>query len=194
MPGLEELLAMQQPQPGGAPMPQPGGPMPGGQDAGGMAGALRAKLQELMQDPVAVKGMQDFMQQQGGGIGAPGSAQAPPTSGPMDMTRGIPPGMEAPPGAPQPEDMPSDIPPGEEQDMVSNEIDRKGATWDGVEAPTQNDIERLTAEPTDSMVESFDEQFGEGSAAKYLGEDQGADGDKEAAEGPSKDEGDHEYR
>jgi hypothetical protein len=51
MPGIEELMAMAQ---GG------GGPPQGG---GGMAGALQAKLQELMQDPVAMKGMQQYMQQ-----------------------------------------------------------------------------------------------------------------------------------
>jgi hypothetical protein len=63
-----------------------------------------------------------------------------------------------------------DIPPGKEQDMISREIDRKGATFDGVDAPTQNDIERLRAEPTDTMVEAFDDQFGDGAAADYMNE------------------------
>jgi hypothetical protein len=75
-----------------------------------------------------------------------------------------------------------DIPPGREQDMVSQEIDRKGATWDGVDAPTQGDIQRLQAQPTDTMVESFDEQFGEGSAAKYMNEGEGGE---EKGEGDS---------
>jgi hypothetical protein len=158
MPGLEELLAMRGGGGGGAPPPSQG------QDIGGMAGALSAKLAELMQDPVALKGMRDFMQQQGGGMGAPGSAQAPPTGGPMDMTRGIPPGMEAPPGAPM------DMPPGLEQDMVSEEIDRVGATWDGVDAPTQNDIQRLKEDPSEANIASFNEHFGEGEAEKYIGE------------------------
>ena len=163
MPGLQELLAMQ----GGAP------PMPSsrGQDQGGMAGALQAKLAELMQDPVALRGMQDFMRQQGGGMGVPGSAQAQPTGGPMDMTGGIPPGTSAPPGAPM------DMPPGQEQNMVSDEIDRKGSTWDGVDAPTQNDIERLKEDPSQTNIDSFNEQFGEGAAEEYVGQGEGAGGD-----------------
>jgi len=58
-----------------------------------------------------------------------------------------------------------------EMDMVSREIDRKGATFDGVDAPTRNDIERLREAPTDSMVEAFDEKFGDGAAARYMNED-----------------------
>lgn len=167
MPGLQELLAMQ----GGAP------PMPPsrGQDQGGMAGALQAKLAELMQDPVALRGMQDFMRQQSGGMGVPGSAQAQPTGGPMDMTGGIPPGgASAPPGAPM------DMPPGQEQNMVSDEIDRKGSTWDGVDAPTQNDIERLKEDPSQTNIDSFNEQFGEGAAEEYVGE---GEPDSEEGEG-----------
>jgi hypothetical protein len=63
--------------------------------------------------------------------------------------------------------------PGNEQDMVSKQIDKAGATWDGVDAPTQNDIERLMAEPTPVNIKSFDDQFGEGSAEQYLQEEKG---------------------
>jgi hypothetical protein len=159
MPGLEELLAMRGGG-GGAPMP----PMQG-QDAGGMAGALQAKLAELMQDPVAVRGMRDFMQQQGGGMGAPGAAQAPPTGGPMDMTGGIPPGMEAPPGAPP-----------DAEAMAMDAIDTAGG-WEGTDAPTQSDIERLQDDPSQPNIDSFNQQFGEGAAEEVLGGGGEAEGD-----------------
>jgi hypothetical protein len=55
--------------------------------------------------------------------------------------------------------------------MAQDKIDKAGNTFDGTDAPTQNDIERLTASPTDSMVEAFDEQFGDGAAAKYINPD-----------------------
>jgi hypothetical protein len=179
MPGIQDLLQLAQGS--GAPSQPMGG---GGAPGGGMAQALQSKLAELMQDPVAMKGMQQYMQQMGGGMGAPGSAQAPPTGGPMDMTAGIPPGgpppgMEAPPGAPM------DIPPGQEQDMVSQEIDRVGATWDGEDEPTANDIERLKADPSQTNIDSFNQQFGEGAAEEYVGsgEDSPAPPDEaEAAE------------
>jgi hypothetical protein len=52
--------------------------------------------------------------------------------------------------------------------MINQEIDRKGATFDGVDAPTQNDIDRLIEAPTDSMVEAFDAEFGDGAARQYI--------------------------
>jgi hypothetical protein len=55
-----------------------------------------------------------------------------------------------------------------ETDMISEMMDRKGMTFDGTNAPTANDIERLREAPTDSMVEAFDEKFGDGAAAKYM--------------------------
>jgi hypothetical protein len=69
--------------------------------------------------------------------------------------------------------------------MAANKIDNAGATWDGVEAPTKNDIERLKEDPTPSIIKSFDAQFGQGAAEKYLGdtEDQGDQGSDEASEG-----------
>jgi hypothetical protein len=166
MPGIEELMAMQQGGGGGAP-PQAGG--------GGMAEALQAKLQELMQDPVAMKGMQQYMQQMGGGMGAPGAAQAGPPPGPMDMPpAGMPPGMEAPPGAPNAEALATDA------------IDSAGG-WEGQQSPTQTDIDRLKSDPSETNIDSFNEQFGDGAAEKVLGEEGGeeADGDsppEEAAE------------
>ena len=165
---------------GGAPMPAPGGappPMPGGAPGPGGAppvGAMLQKIQELMQSPAARQGMMQFAQQSGM-IPGGGGGGAPPQGG-------MPPGMPAPAGgSPPPPAM--DVPPGQEQDMVSQEIDRKGATFDGVDAPTQNDIERLQADPTSVAIKAFDEQFGEGAAEKYLEEEKGESPDKEQGEG-----------
>jgi hypothetical protein len=106
---------------------------------------------------------------------------------------------------PDPRQTPMPLRPGEEQDMVSKEIDRKGATYDGVDAPTQNDIERLTQNPSQTAIEAFNLKFGEDAADKYLG-----DGASEYSpvykqnqgKGPPSDSGsddgdgddDHEYR
>ena len=175
MPGPADLMALLQqgggggggpPMPpqgggGGPPMPPQGGPPmmpPGG--GGGMGGMIQQVLGNLMKDPVAMKGMMQFLQQQGGGMGAPGNAQAPPPQGPQgSIPPGVPP-MNAPAGAP--------MDPGNEQDMVSKEIDRKGATFDGTDAPTQNDIERLVDDPTAINIKAFDAQFGEGAAEQIL--------------------------
>ena len=170
MPGIQDLLQLAQGS-GGAPAPPMGGaPPPGG--GGGMAGALQAKLAELMQDPVAMKGMQQYMQQMGGGMGAPGAAQAPPTPGPMDMTGGIPPG-EAPPGM----EAPPGAPPADAEALATDAIDSAGG-WEGTQTPTQTDIERLSADPSQSNIDSFNEQFGDGAAEKVLGEaGEGGEGD-----------------
>jgi hypothetical protein len=176
MPGIQDLLALAQGGGGGGGAPMPQGPPQGG--GGGMGGALVQKLQELMQDPVAMKGMQQYMMGMGGGMGAPGAAQAPPTPGPQDVPPGsMPPGMEPPAGAPM-----------DDQQMVSDEIDRKGATWDGVDAPTQNDIERLQSDPSSINIKSFNEQFGEGAAEKYIEEETSESPSKESSEGPSDEE------
>jgi hypothetical protein len=160
MAGIDELMAMAQGGGGGgAPMPPPGG-------GGGMAEALQSKLQELMQDPVAMKGMQQYMQQMGGGMGAPGAAQAPPPMGPMDMPPGnLPPGMEAPAGAPAPEDA---------EALATQAIDEAGG-WEGTEAPTQTDIDRLTSDPSPTNIDSFNQQFGDGAAEAVL--EGGGEGD-----------------
>ena len=142
--------------------------------------AMLQAFQGLMQDPVAMKAMmgaaqqmgippqmlQMGMQMAGGGGGAP-------------MPQGGDPMMQAPGGGPaMPPDMggagPSgegEQPPMSPEEMAQSEIDNAGATFDGVDAPTQNDIDRLMAEPTDAMVEAFDAQFGDGAAAQYLGQD-----------------------
>jgi len=62
--------------------------------------------------------------------------------------------------------------------MVEQEIGSKGYTFDGVDAPTQNDIERLAADPSAKAREAFDMKFGEDAARDYLNEraaDQGDD-------------------
>jgi hypothetical protein len=107
-----------------------------------------------------MKGMQAYMQQMGGGMGAPGAAQAPPTGGPMDMPPGnLPPGMEAPPGAPPPPD--------DAEALATDAIDTAGG-WEGTEAPTQTDIERLKTDPSESNIDSFNQQFGDGAAEEVL--------------------------
>jgi hypothetical protein len=189
MPGPADLMALLQQgggggSQGGPPMPPGGGgmpppgvapggtPMPPG--AGGMGGMIQQVLGNLMKDPVAMKGMMQFLQQQGGGMGAPGNAQAPPPQGPQgSIPPGVPP-MDAPAGAP--------MEPGSEQDMVSKEIDRKGATFDGTDAPTQNDIERLVDDPSAVNIKAFDAQFGQGAAEQILEKEGGGGGSEEQSE------------
>ena len=206
MPGLEELMALQQ---GGGGAPQGGAPqMPQGGGDPRMAQAVQMKLQQLMQDPVARAGMQAHMQggdprQAGGqvamqdprmGAAMRGVDQLPPNRavgrGPttdqelyqaQEANQGVrgnlPPipdkgGYTGYADEDPPEDTrqtPMPMKPGEEQDMVSQEIDRKGATFDGNEAPTKNDIERLVSDPSVQAMKAFDAQFGDGSAERYLG-------------------------
>jgi hypothetical protein len=137
-------------------MPPQGGPPQGG----GGGGAIAQVLAQLMQSPAAMQGMQNFMQGQ------------PPTAG-MPMPQGPPQGGP-PPGPP----MEGEAPPDEAEAMAAQQIDTAGATWDGVDAPTQNDIQRLKEDP--SQAQSFDEHFGDGMAEKYLGDDEAAEGDSEA--------------
>ena len=129
-----------------------------------MAQALQAKLAELMQDPVAMKGMQQYMQQMGGGMGAPGAAQAPPTAGPMDM----PPAMAGEEGAPM-----------DAEALATDAIDSAGG-WEGTEAPTQTDIDRLVGDPSEANISSFNQQFGDGAAEEVLAGEGGAEGDAPA--------------
>lgn len=168
MPGIEELMAMQGGG-GGAP-PAPGGAPPGA--GGGQGAAMAQKLGELLQDPVAMKGMMQYAQQMGLDpsmlMGGAGAAQGGPPPGPMDAPP--PMAMEAPQGAPM-----------DAEAMATDAIDGAGATWDGTDAPTQNDIDRLKAEPTDAMVESFDEHFGDGAAAAVIGEEGGEGAPAEGA-------------
>lgn len=200
MPGPQDLMALlQQGGGGGAPPPQGRAPMPQGGGGGVPPQALLQKLQELMQDPVAMKGMLAHAQQMGLDPAmlaqGPGNPQAPPTPGPMDMTQGMPPGGPPQPGMQPPPGM--QIPPGQEQDMVSQEIDRQGSTWDGEGTPTENDIERLKADPSQTNIDSFNQQFGKGAAEEVLGggEDKTERDPREGGkgmEGPPDEEGDKE--
>lgn len=142
----------------------------------------------LMQDPVAMQAMMQGAQQMGippemlqqlmGGAGGAGGPQmpAPPMAG---GGQPMPPKAEVEgEGGMPPAEGEGDISP---EEMAQGEIDNAGNTWDGVDAPTENDIERLLASPTDSAVESFDAQFGDGAAAKYM---KGSPGGTEADEQP----------
>lgn len=133
--------------------------MPGPQDPR----MIMQAFQQLMQDPVAMQAMMQGAQQMG----------IPP-----QMLQQLGGGGEMPAGPPEGggEPMPPEAmaegegsPPMDPEQMATDQIDNAGATFDGVDAPTQNDIDRLMAEPTDAMVEAFDAQFGDGAAAQYLG-------------------------
>lgn len=155
--------------------------------------AMLQAFQGLMQDPVAMKAMMQGAQQMGvnpqmlqqlmaGGAGGPQMPQAPMEGGGQPM----PPeaevsgegGMPPAEGEPSPEE------------MAQGEIDGAGYTWDGVDAPTQNDIDRLMADPSPEAVASFNEQFGEGAAEQYLGGGEGEEPSEEPgpAEPPSESE------
>src|SRR5215831_10265063 len=137
------------------PMPIPGG-------------AIAQVLQQLMRNPAAVQGMQNYMQ-----------GKAPTEGMPMPPSQGGP--MPGPPPAGGPPMPTGDAPPGDAEQMAQGQIDKAGYTWDGVDAPTKNDIERLVADPSPEAIKSFVEQFGEGMAEKYI-EDQG--GGEAEPEGP----------
>jgi hypothetical protein len=42
--------------------------------------------------------------------------------------------------------------------------------WEGTKNPTQNDINAMRENPTDQMLQAFEDQFGEGRAADYMDE------------------------
>lgn len=153
--------------------------------------AMLQAFQQLMQNPASQQAMMQGAQQMGidprmlmqlaGGAGGmmqgPGGGGAPM---PPDMGGAGPSGEgELPPeaeaGGPPPQGTP--------EEMAQGQIDSAGNTWDGVDAPTKNDIERLTENPTPDAIASFNEQFGEGAAEKYLGEGAGDTGG-EASEEP----------
>jgi hypothetical protein len=89
-------------------------------------------------------------------------------------------GEQEPPGQGPPQD--------KAEAMAQSQIDNAGATFDGVDAPTKNDIERLREDPSPAMVMAFDEQFGQGAAEKYLGSDTTDTSDEESAESTPDDE------
>jgi hypothetical protein len=149
--------------------------------------AMMQAFQQLMQDPSAQQAMMQGAQQMGldprmlaqmaGGAG--GMMQGPgggPQAMPPDMGGAGPSGEGELP--PEMEGAPTDP-----EQMASDQIDQAGNTWDGVDAPTQNDIDRLMQDPNPEAVASFDEQFGEGAAAEYLGEGGGAEASEEPEEG-----------
>jgi hypothetical protein len=70
--------------------------------------------------------------------------------------------------------------------MVSGAIDSAGG-WEGQQAPTQTDIQRLMSDPSPPNIKSFDEQFGDGAAEKILSE-QGGGGEESSPREPPADE------
>jgi hypothetical protein len=163
----------------------------------GAGGAMiQQVLQQLMSNPAALQGMQNFMQ------GAPPTAGMPQPMGggapgamPMPPAGGAPPGM--PPMPPGGEPMPEEgMPPGDPEQMATDQIDQAGNTWDGVDAPTKNDIQRLKEDPNEEAIASFDEQFGEGAAEKYLEGEGDSEEEPEGGEAEETDkssEDDEEY-
>jgi hypothetical protein len=155
-------------------------------------------LGQLMQDPNAMRGMQNFMQGQAPTAGMPKPMGLPPGMGPPGGGGGPPPGMPMPggggggmpPGPPMPPDGDMGGEPSPEE-MAQGEIDQAGYTWDGVDAPTKNDIERLKEDPSDEAIDSFDAQFGEGAAEKYLGS--GSDDDQPEPDQPETDKSQDDY-
>lgn len=140
-------------------------------------GAIQGLLGQLMQNPAAVQGMQNFMQGRAPTEGMP--QPLPPEAMAAAMQQGGGGG-----GPPPPEGEP---PPDAAEAMATKQIANAGNTYDGVDAPTKNDIERLMEDPTPAAIKAFDAQFGEGMAEKYLGEsnpeEQGESQDEEAGEG-----------
>jgi len=148
---------------------------PGGGGAPPDGAMLAQVIQQLMQSPAAMQGMQNFMQGQPPTAGMPDPGmmqQMMAAQGGGGPPPGMPPGGEMPPMEEE-----GDAPPDAEA-MATQQIDSAGATWDGVDAPTKNDIERLMEDP-EGLQASFDAQFGDGMAAKYTG----SGGSDEASEG-----------
>ena len=151
--------------------------------------AMMQAFQQLMQDPAAMQAMMQGAQQMGippqmlqqlaGGGG--GAMMQGPGGGPGPMPPDM--GGAGPSGEGE---MPPDMPPGggDPEQMAADQIDQAGNTWDGVDAPTKNDIERLMADPNEDAVASFNEQFGEGAAEKYLGDQSGEPADEPDSTGP----------
>src|SRR5262245_22435846 len=162
--------------------------------------AMLQAFSQLMGDPAARQAMMQAAQQMGippqmiqmgmqlaggGGGGAPPGAammQGPGGGGapmPPDMGGAGPSGEgEMPPEAE------GGGPPPDAEQMAQDQIDNAGATFDGVDAPTQNDIERLTEDPSPEMIKAFDAQFGEGAAEKYLGGEGGEPSEEPEGGGP----------
>ena len=54
------------------------------------------------------------------------------------------------------------------QEMMKQFFNAPEQAWEGKSVPTQRDIDTIREQPTDSVLESFEQKFGEGSAGKYL--------------------------
>jgi hypothetical protein len=55
------------------------------------------------------------------------------------------------------------------EDMVEDAIAKSGSPeWEGNTHPTQKDIDLIMENPTDHYLDSFEEQFGEGTVEKYM--------------------------
>jgi len=126
--------------------------------------------------------MQQYMQQMSGGGGMTGpatDADLYATQEANQSVRGdLPPipdtggytgyGEEMEP-MPDPRQTPM---PEDAEALATDAIDSAGG-WEGTQAPTPTDMERLLEAPTDANCESFDAQFGDGAAAKVIGGDEG---------------------
>ena len=71
------------------------------------------------------------------------------------------------------EDRPGSLGPSDErlQELMQRFFDKEGGLkdqWEGKNAPTQKDIYNLWDEPTQSTVDAFNRQFGQGAAEKIL--------------------------
>jgi len=136
---------------------------------GGAGGGMIAQvIGNLMKNPAAMQGMMNFMQGRPPTAGIP----APPSQGgAMPMPPG---GMPMPPrgGPPMPPGGADTPQPDDAEAMAKQAIDSPDGVWEGTKSPTPADIEKLNARPTDTNVESFDDQFGQGAAAKYMQNDE----------------------
>jgi hypothetical protein len=109
-------------------------------------------FQSLMQDPHAMQAMMQGAQQMGippqmlqqlmsgGGGGPPGGGMM---QGPGGGPQAMPPDMGGAGPSGEGEMPPEAEGQGDPEQMASQQIDQAGNTWDGVDAHTQNDIDRL---------------------------------------------------
>ena len=140
---------------------------------GGMGGMIQQVLSQLMQNPAAMQGMQNFMQ----GLSPTAGMPMPPSQGgapmPMPMPSAPPGGMPGDmpmPGAP-PGEMPAGGP-GDAEQMAQDTINSAG-DWEGSDEPTSGDLAKLKENPDDATIQSFNAHFGEGAAEEYLGAESG---------------------
>ena len=68
------------------------------------------------------------------------------------------------------------------EEMAADQIDKAGGYFEGKGIPTANDIKLLMKQPTDSIVEAFDDRFGDGAAAEFMNKYGPEDFDEEGDE------------